>query len=170
MSNHRWIKARTKHAHGPGDWRFRFVDLDDITVVEGQSEKKLLQLVLEQLHDKWNTQGEGWRGVEGEFVDKPPRSVLEKKIENIGDRIEQLTLERQLLESTLAGAEYEYVVQLPRDSMGLTGGYIAAPTRGGRRTNAQGVKFAFDIHEAKKYELAKAEEVAQEHSGTVVPY
>lgn len=75
-----WIKFRTMHAHGYGDWRFRKIHHSE------RESEELLMSVLEELNDELNTYGEGWRGVEGEWAN-PPRSTFVNQLARAKQRL-----------------------------------------------------------------------------------
>lgn len=78
---YKWVRFRTLHAHGPGQWKWKEMEVDLL-----MKPKEQIQECLEELNDEYTTHSDKWRGVEGDFID-PPADVLEGRIRAEKQRI-----------------------------------------------------------------------------------
>lgn len=108
MTEYRWLRYRTLHASGPGQWQFFECEFDEPILL---NPAELLAHALEVINDQENTNSEGWRGVEGDFVDHPPRSVLRAKIAAIENSIDALHKTCERSRAIFWEADYVYIVR-----------------------------------------------------------
>jgi len=74
VSHFVWVKFRSKHSSGPGQWHWEEVEFD----TPNPTEKQLVSW-LEEKDYEWNTGSEHWRGMEG-FFEEPPLKEAEKNV------------------------------------------------------------------------------------------
>lgn len=164
---HTWLKYRTKHAHGPGDWQFKEITIDDSKPLDSQVADELADL-----EEQLCTHHDGWRGVEG-HVELPPRSFFEHRLKQIDIEIDILLNQRKRFAVAATTIPEKFIVQYLPDRMGGPGGWVAygpdARTyRGGVKVD---VPFTYDKHAAQRYvTAAEANEVAKLINGTIEPY
>lgn len=87
--NYRWVKYRTRHSSGPGQWQYVEVGVDP-----KRSDEENLKDALEQINDSENTWSEHWRGVEGDF-ENPPKAYLERHLAHLASKIQETMDEMQ---------------------------------------------------------------------------
>lgn len=81
---YKWVKFRTMHSSGPGQWEYT-----ELAMYDGESEEKQLKNCLEELDYEYTTRSEHWRGIEGVFED-PSYEYLCKRIEQSKREIEDI--------------------------------------------------------------------------------
>ncbi len=79
-----WIKFRTRHASGPGDWQYEEFAFD---LTKDRAEE--LADALETLDNEHNTHSEYWRGIEGDIA-TPPVDWLRKHVARRRDHLSEV--------------------------------------------------------------------------------
>lgn len=82
-----WLRFRTRHSSGPGNWQYEEMAID---AKEDPDDEDVLQRLLETVHNEHTTDSEHWRGVEGDIVAHPPKSVLRNEWSNMTESISRL--------------------------------------------------------------------------------
>ena len=136
-----WIKFRTKHASGYGDWEFRKINHSE------RDSEELLMSVLEELNDELNTYGDGWRGVEGEWVN-PPRSTFTNQLAKAKQGLKDaLQAYEEACADMQSAPDPKWIVRIH-------------PEKGRRYIQAEGLREVYSRHAAKVFDEREHAEMA----------
>lgn len=95
-----WMKWRHKFNHGPGVWEYRYLG----KFISKKDKKENLKEICDDLSLEFQF-SEGYRGIDYELVDKPPKEVLQEKLKETNEKINQLQLMKRMLEQALGAQQ-----------------------------------------------------------------
>jgi ribosome assembly protein YihI (activator of Der GTPase) len=87
---YKWIKFHTCHSYGYGPIQYEEIDAEEF---------KDLKSFLSEKDDDLNTQSEHWRGIKGEYIDKPPQEWIDKELKRIEELLRNTVLYHERLKN-----------------------------------------------------------------------
>lgn len=82
---YKWVKFRTKHASGPGDWSFRECPME--TCDNPRTEDEQLEEFTDGLEWSFNSRSEYFRGIESMFED-PDAQTMQRFVDQQREKVD----------------------------------------------------------------------------------